>query len=425
MADIQLLPAQLGGFQKCALFGSSMLESAHSGTTIIIKQSRGFAYWAELATRGRVIFPRELNFAVGGTTSEDFLTSVQDNLAAVVAAGCTLAILSPGSNNDADNDVAVATTVARYETMLTLLQAAGIRVILIPPTPRGSSTYPSVRLSTARLALHMQFRDWCFAQRNRYGVRLLDLAEYLADPASTTFDIKDAYTTDGRHLNTAGYRLMGLELADIIPDWLSCGEQRIPRSNAEIYSVNLPTGYRNLNPMLQGTGGSKGSLTGSMPTNYKSGGSVGGSATRNLNPLPDGSGYQLDWTAQTFTDASPRQDIESDDVDMTGVAVGGKLYGVAEVEWTSGISNIVGISLSILRRTVSSGTGNIVGVNTTGSADIFPSEAGAGLFITDELEVLAGGMGAYLRLSVRPQPNVASAIELKLRSFGVVYVPPV
>lgn len=373
-------PIGVGRPFRGGILGSSTMAAAHilsPGSNSFSKPQAGFAYWAEMATAGAVLFPYQLNFAMGGTVSADWLVGLDAQLATMAAAGASFVVFGSGSNNDAASDVPLATTVANYEAILDRLRFYGLVAVVITPTPRGVAGGNT--FTGTKLAAHFGLRRFVLSLRARSGVIPLDIWPNTADILSTSGQILTTKTKDtGLHLNTSGARDLGLLIAAAVGKFFNNGSPRLPCSNADTYSADNPGGGRLPNPMFLGTGGNLGGMVGQLADNWSYNGAGLTPGNFNVAKVADGQKLwqQASWSAQTISD---RFGI-SRGVDLSGLVDGESLYAIGAFELDAGHVNIGSVGLTIYNQ---AGRFRRCGLLTGTDIGALPSGAYSGLLVTD------------------------------------------
>lgn len=246
------------GGAECALFGDSRLAGTHDPNAYGagVENSVSPAGWIAYLSRGRLQFPYDLNFAVGGDTTSDMLA----RLASVASCRAPVVLLLAGTNDRGSAALTATQSIVNMTKILNALHAAGKVVILIAEMPRGDSTYTSYRLASTQLAYHSQFRDWmCNTVPRLYeNTAVFDVYNLMAVYNSTTGDAILGMHHDGLHPSTVG----AYSAATAIASWLNANMAEppiLPRSLSAGYSADNPYGWLNSNPVMNSTGGTPGS----------------------------------------------------------------------------------------------------------------------------------------------------------------------
>lgn len=218
-------------------------SSATSGT-----ESHGYITHALSEIGQSLKFVDANNYGLGGDTSADLLA----RFSAVTASDCGLVVIAIGTNDRGGANLTAQQTIDNIQAMVDLSLVAGMKVIVCTPNPRGTATYPNNRLSTAQLANHLQVRRWIISLEQP-DVYPCDTWKYLADPLSSTGDIKEDYTSDGLHSIQLGAYWHGKALAEVM-EKIAPVVQVLPVTNADQYSVSNLTGAITTNPMMKVTG---------------------------------------------------------------------------------------------------------------------------------------------------------------------------
>lgn len=149
------------------------------------------------------------NAGIGGQTSTQILGRLQ---ADIIDKGCTVCVINSCMWNDISNAFTVEQTMTNVNSMLNLLQAAGVQPVVALMTPDGRTGSNTGRLTSME-------------QRNRRllnlaatrGVPVIDYQTPLIDPATGT--ILTTYNADGTvHPTKTGYKKMGEVAARVLDD---------------------------------------------------------------------------------------------------------------------------------------------------------------------------------------------------------------
>lgn len=243
-----------------------------SGTTAVRNMNRGMTYWVPFLTGQRFRSTQALNFGISGQTSGQIAARVGD----VVASGAGVCVVLAGTNDVGSNNY--ATTTANLTAIYQALADANILIVALPILNRTLTT-------SADYGFINRINHWMAAQAQVFpNFRFVD--PYLfGDPYSLTFGPKTGFTYDGLHPTAIGMRY----IAKAVADYLNTLLPPLPRAVRDVNdfsSVSNPAGYRNVNPMLAGTAGSKGSgVTGDVADSWAVNLSAGGGDVSSLTAV--------------------------------------------------------------------------------------------------------------------------------------------
>lgn len=212
-----------GAGTSSTLFGSVPSERANG--------ARGYFTWAQSFLAQRVGLLK--NAGVAGNTTAQMLARLQADVIDLAPAWCVVEV----GPNDASGDVAVATTQANLTSIITTLQAAGIRVAVATPT---TTTGHTAAQKQAVFDVARWLRSYALTE-NR-SVVLADFLSVWADPA--TGAPVTVLTDDGSHPSADGAQRLGKVLADALSPFIPA-VRHVATSNAD-------TGNLFTNGMLTG-----------------------------------------------------------------------------------------------------------------------------------------------------------------------------
>lgn len=237
-----------------ATLGDSISAVNSSGTaTTAQKNALGFAAWACVLSRQRVVHTHALNFGVAGETSSQVLARVGQ----VVAARPNICTVLAGTNDGAISGGS-ATTIANLDAIYSALTGAGILVIAIPITPRGSGT-------TAERQRMLRVNDWIKRRSGRNFI-VLDLTENFGHSAWVP---KAGYTYDNLHPTPVGAFQIGKALAALVTALIPSAPAPGVTTLDTYDAVNNPSGNLLPNGVMAGTGGGLATgFTGQLANNH-------------------------------------------------------------------------------------------------------------------------------------------------------------
>lgn len=258
------------------------VPTAYSSSSTRSKSNRGFQFWAEALTGGRVSFPAELNFGVGGDTSAQILTRTPAAVAAAVAAGASAVVLLGCTTNDRTSGITYAQSIANCATIEAAFSAVGIAVIWIAEIPRGDSTFTAIALTGTPLDDHRAVEEWQGA-RSGAGVYVVRPWGEFSDQSSVANSAlgyaKLNYTYDGLHPTPLGMNVIVTAALPLLTTLFPPREVLV-QSGADVWSATNPNGSVNLNPLCLGSGGTAGTgITGVVANGWTAQHSLGTGST--------------------------------------------------------------------------------------------------------------------------------------------------
>lgn len=377
-----LLPAN----SDIAVIGDSRAQADVSGSTASSARHgiRGIGLWLEILSRGRVRAPYAYNFAVAGSTTEDCVTSQLDS-AAACAAGSVLVFTST-NDRTVSGDWSAARSITALQTIISTLIAAGKTVFLVAETPRGNSSYTSIRLTTSQLKRHNQVRQFLLRAQLTYGqnVRVIDLYPIMADRVSATGDtiLSPIVAYDGLHpaIYTA-YKIASSIVADPAFSAMYPAQPFLSFTASDVFdATDNPRGNLMSNGQLDGTSGTKDAgITGDVATGWDAGVSNWTGLSGVASKVTTATG---DWQQFVITGDSgagqPQLIFARDMSSFASVAVDDHLDGGCEWEVDASNAGLYCVSWKAARLNVSATVwDNHVGYIET---DSWPSDAIAGVF---------------------------------------------
>lgn len=422
-----------GAVTRVGLFGDSRAALNHmpfgdSATPAALaaissqdyKPNKGFAYFAEMLSGGRIEFPRAGNYGITGNTSLQMATRASAAAAAIAAAGCTWVVIV-GGTNDAPNGVTFAQTLAAYDQTEAAFRAQGVAVLWLAEYPRGHASATGNRLSGSQLQDHYGRHRALLGRANGITVHALDTMLYLSDGAAATAgDIRTNATYDGLHLNGQGSYWVGSQIAQFFIGRLPARDF-LPGNNADLWSASNPGGSITGNPCLAGSGGTLASgVTGSLADGFGQGALPAGlSLAMSKGVDANGRAYQQAVISGTPTASFPNMDILRRDVTIgSGVAAGSKVRALCEYEWDAAPSGLWCLDFGV-------GAGNAAartGAEQSDAANsVLPAQAVSGIAVSEPALVAASGV-ARLSFRVYAIQNVAASATVRIKRLAMVYV---
>jgi len=337
-------------YMEVAVYGDSRLAGGNSGITSYgssLENAVSPVGWITTKTKGKVVFPADLNFAVGGDTT----TLMLARLSAVAACRAKIVLILASINDRGGAAMTADQTIANFRTMLSGL--SNKTVWLIAELPRGDSTYTSNRITTPQLEYHGKVREWMrdVAPKLYSNVVTFDCYDTFAQWDSVTGDAILGYHHDGLHPSTRGAEVISTPIANYInatfPD-----VSFLPTSNSNGYSAtNNINGWLNSNPMMSGTSGSIGSGgSGTLATNWtfaRNSAAAAGTIAAVLSKVSTSNGEweQLVITGNTVSNAGPQFSIHQD-ITLTDITDGDEIEAFGEIEVDAGSNGILAAQIS-------------------------------------------------------------------------------
>lgn len=401
---------------KVAIFGDSRTNNC---VTVNGFENCGYIFWGRFLSKNKVDFRKEYEFGVGGDTTFDMLNRIDE----VLQSPCGTIVILGGTNDRVT--YTAEQTISNLDTMIKKLIKKGKVVVFYAELPRGNTAFtPSYVLTTAQLTEHMKVVNWCLDQKNRYGVYVVNAWPLMADPVATTGNIKTGQSIDGLHLNTLGAYYAGIPLAETFNLLFPTYEARLPFNNSDIYNASTnPSGiWLNANPMLDGTTGTPATGgTGPVATGYKGANSSGASGiTRTYTKTTQG--YQQVVLSGTAGGSGPDLDLLRMDGFETILTAGKKVEVVAEIEVSSGSSNLLSVEAGLLIVNADASNSHWYDGDKYGDLSPYPTVATSGILKTDPITIPVGATSIRMRLHCYSVGSAAVSATIIIKSFGLRYV---
>lgn len=325
LAKVQALNS-LGN--EVALLGDSLVAQSQPVTigSNTYFGRRGWFVWANiyLGQRFRVVYE--------GGVSGDTTTQISARVTAALATNPAWAIVQGGTNDVAANRTSAQIIATLRDDIYAPLLARGVRIIAMTIPPRQASDMTSGR-TTVMYEVNRWIRDYASSTP---GMALVDSHALLAASDGTP---ATNVLYDGVHYSNMGAERVGAEFSRVIGPLVPAMTSRLlPESNvadAKAYVAN---------PLMIGTGGATGGLSGATlaPTSWNlgtDGGGGGGTPTLTSTSkvartdFPAASWYQVALASGSLA-------VYSDvTLSGSGIAVGDLVSGIMEFEtdadWSS------------------------------------------------------------------------------------------
>lgn len=400
-----------GPNDQIGIIGDSITAQCSSSTSG--HENYGYAFWMNFLSRQRFRFSHAWNFGVGGDTT----TMILARLTTPLRSTPSTFVLLAGTNDRGSAAMTADQTITNLNDIISAFISVGKRVVLVPPLPRGDTTYTSNRLSGTQLANHMRVYRWCLEQAARPSVSVADPWIYWAVPGSATGDATLGYTHDGLHPNTLGAFYIGQAIADVL-ETLRPEPQLFSMSNTDLKSADNLYGCINLNPTMQGTAGSVSTGgSGSLADSYSGTNSSGTTnITRTYSKVTSGG---KTWQ-QCIFGGTPTGTLSASDICRqislhTSVAEGDIIELLADIEVDAGCTNIMSIQGGI-QLTDGSGTTTLWDGDRYTTGSLLPAVAFSGVLRSPRITCTAGMTDLRARVASYIDASVATAGTMRVAS---------
>lgn len=393
--------------------------------TVRTMQSRGWQFWAQTLSGGKVLFSEDATFGISGQTSTQILARIPAALAATDAGAFTL--LATTNDRTATNDLSLQTSKDNVTAAISLITGAGRLCFLIIPPPigfaggtGGVTGYPSAN----QIKTHMACIEWMRRVASRMpGVVIVDAFANLVDPAdaSAGFNSTVAGPSDTAHFGTAGAYYIGKAFADQV-NVIYPAPGFINIHSADVYDATYnPAGNMITNGAMTGTAGTQSAGGSTMSGQVATSWSLTGSSATGLTVVASKVTSGQRTMQQLVISGTPSADtsyIELAQNISAAYAQGESVSGQVWVEVDAGSSGVRGIVLDTrVQDTGSASTNAAAGYQSSPASVFYPSAAWSGLVIAPALPIPAGPNNLRTRLRVFGQGS--QAISLTVR-FGEV-----
>jgi lysophospholipase L1-like esterase len=414
--------ALLGDSITAAGVANGVIPTISTDALALRNMNRGMTYWLPFLTNQNFRSPQSLNFGISGQTTSQIAARVGD----VVNSGAGTCVVEMGTNNAGTNNYAA--TIADFETTFSALAAANILIVVIPILPRTISAG-----DTATQGFINKVNLWLMNAGALYpNYKFID--PYLfGEPYSTTMSPRDGYTYDGLHPTAIGMRYICKPIAEYLNTLVPVRPRQL-RTVTDYFSVDNPTGYCNLNPMVAGTAGTVGSgVTGTCADNWSLNKVAGGGDVSSLTVVGSSDTSDTGLIAQKIviggSASGGYQTIVGFDQYNFSNSVDGKLKAgdvvecIAEIEVIGGAVGVSGVSVYLM--TTQAGQAHyswdgyaIVSEDLTvdGYKGVFRTPAQT---LTADNTLAACGIWVYLR-----NTGTTRALTLKIVNVAVRKVAP-
>lgn len=410
------LPQPLPVNDLVATFGDSITD--HNSILANGTENYGYITWACQFSRQRFRFRPEDNFGVSGDTT----TMMLARIAAVLASPAGTVIIAGGTNDRGLAAMTADQTIANLISMRDQCLAAGKAVILVPPLPRGDSVNTSNRLSGAQLAYHIRVREWILSNRGIPNVWPVDSWRYLADPYSTTGDIKLNYTIEGLHPLPVGGFYLGLSIAEDAFNNMLPEPRLLIQSNADQWSTDNLYGNILANGMFDGSGGTLG--TGGSGTLAASWGGTSSGAnsavTRTYSKVTsNGKDWQQCVVGGGPTTAEGAVDLMRQISLHTKVVAGTTVEGMTEYEVDAGTANVMSLQLGIVFTNPGGTITQWDADRYSVAASVLPNTAFSGILRTPRVVVPEGCTDVRFRIAIYCNGSVSPTMTMRARAASM------
>lgn len=418
-------PTVLGLFGDSRTYYSHVTDAGTLGVTYPAQEvattrddlsANGLAHHMQVISGGAIICPRRCNFGIHGEKTDSMLARAPAAAAAMRLAGATRVLMLMSTNDRTVAPPLTATqSIANISGIVAAFLAAGIRVSIVAELPRGDATYTAFRLTDAQWRDHMRVRRHILSMHDGCNVLAVDAWTDVANLASNSGDIRLGYTYDGIHLaGVAAARVARRawdQLSLVIPPY-----RYTPGGVRDTWNADNPGASIVFNPNMTGTGGVLGGHTGVIADAW-----TGGSAIANLTITASKVTDSLGVEAQQFVIAGTtapaalattdlmRQDRN---IGTQGLAIGGKVRAVGELEIGAGASGIRCIDAYV----AASGMSARAGGGAANAADtIISTDAHAGYFVSEAITIPPGttAVRTGVRLMVGGTATTGATVRIK------------
>lgn len=429
---VNIGPTVLGLFGDSRTYYSHVTDGGTLGVTYPAQEiattrddlsANGIAHHMQVVSGGAIICPRKCNFSIHGEKTDSMLARAPAAAAAMRLAGATSVLMLMSTN---DRTVAptltAAQSIANISGIVAAFLAAGIRVSIVAELPRGDATYTASRLIDAQWRDHMRVRRHILSMHDGRNVLAVDAWTDVANLASTSGDIRLGYTYDGIHLvGVAAARVARRawdQLSRVIPPY-----RYTPGGVRDTWNADNPGASIVSNPNMTGTGGVLGGHAGFIADAWAGGGAIA-NLTITASKVTDGFGVDAQQfviagttapAALAFTDLI-RQDRN---IGTQGLAIGGKVRVVGELEIDAGAAGIRGIDAYVASSSVSARAGG----SAANAADtIISTDAHAGYFVTEAITIPSGATAVRTGVRLRVSGAATTGATVRIKWLGLEHV---
>lgn len=220
----------------------------------------GLAHWLQAYGLNAFTLQVELAAGIAGDTTEGMRKRQPAFIEMLKARGCTRAVFI-GSTNDRTAGIDLGISQQNVRGIVDNFLEAGISVIAISETPRGTGS-SDYELRTQELKNdHYKMHLW-FKNELSKICTVIDVWDLMVDPASgSNYYVKDGMTVDGIHMSKVGAQQVGIAGGErIAAETRHLGD--FLQSNVGFNAHSNPWGSLTANPLLEGTDGTvSGSVT--------------------------------------------------------------------------------------------------------------------------------------------------------------------
>lgn len=165
--------------------------------SVHVRQRSPFPYPVVLEQRLREIFGSTMVSVINRGYSGD--TAVRANTRWITSSGANLNIMNYGIN-DANTNIPVEEFIAGYEKLVIReIKDYNAAVIIVMPFKQATHS-PSRKMDVYRMAI--------YGMANKYNIPVVDAEPWLSGFGTEVF-------SDGTHMNTAGYNIIGTRMASL------------------------------------------------------------------------------------------------------------------------------------------------------------------------------------------------------------------
>lgn len=252
-ADSTAASLVYGRSRLVGFFGDSRAFLSFSGSNgHDYLKGYGIACWAQKWANGCVTFPASLNGGKAGETTQEMLTRQAAYIATLKAAGSTMVVLIAGTNDRTGNKLALRQSKTNIERLVSNFQEAGIAVVLVSETPRGTGS-SSYELTAAQAADHYQLHLWIERVMSRVCLVANVWDSWIDTASGQLFRPLAAMVMDGIHPSKIGAMWAGKAVAIRLMQL----SRRLPTlaHASDVWSSSNPQGNLTVNAQVTGIGG--------------------------------------------------------------------------------------------------------------------------------------------------------------------------
>lgn len=212
----------------------------------------GIAFWAQKWANGCVTFPSSLNGGKAGETTQDMLGRQAAYIATLKAAGATMVLVIAGTNDRTGNKLTLGQSKTNIQRIVSNFQEAGIAVVLVSETPRGTGS-SSYELTAAQASDLYQLHLWIERVMSRVCLVANVWDSWIDAASGALFRPLAQMVMDGIHPSKIG----GMWAGKAVAAKLMLLSRRLPTlaHSSDVWSSSNPQGNLTANALVTGTSG--------------------------------------------------------------------------------------------------------------------------------------------------------------------------